>query len=103
MIFRKIKWPSFSFFSKKMVIDTFCYGPVEQENARSLDLYTSPKANENTPLVIFIHGGAWRTEDKSDYKTLAMDCLSLGISVVSVNYRQDSLYILCIKQTDTCA
>ncbi|KAG1047360.1 hypothetical protein G6F46_009754 [Rhizopus delemar] len=62
-----------------MVIDTFCYGPVEQENARSLDLYTSPKANENTPLVIFIHGGAWRTEDKSDYKTLAMDCLSLSL------------------------
>lgn len=70
-----------------MIIDTFCYGSVEQENSRSLDLYTSPKANENTPLVIFIHGGAWRTEDKSDYKTLATDCLSLGISVVSVNYR----------------
>lgn len=90
-------------FFSKMIIDTFCYGSVEQENSRSLDLYTSPKANENTPLVIFIHGGAWRTEDKSDYKTLATDCLSLGISVVSVNYRQDSLSIPFIQQTYTCA
>ncbi|KAI9273743.1 Alpha/Beta hydrolase protein [Sporodiniella umbellata] len=57
------------------------------DNYRALDFYTTPEANEKTPLVVFIHGGAWRSEDKEDYKKLTTECLSLNISVVSVNYR----------------
>ncbi|CAO3669479.1 unnamed protein product [Rhizopus stolonifer] len=63
------------------------YYTSDTDPFRALDFYAAPQANEKTPLVMLIHGGAWRTEDKADYKQLATDSLSLGISVVSVNYR----------------
>jgi acetyl esterase/lipase len=74
-------------------MNTFCYSKNKNTtNEKSLDLYSCPDANDKTPLVVFIHGGAWRTEDKSDYRALATDCLSLGITAVSVNYRLNMKY-----------
>ncbi|KAI8375830.1 Alpha/Beta hydrolase protein [Blakeslea trispora] len=67
--------------------ETHCYGPVPGENFRSLDLYFTPNSTKDSPLVVFIHGGAWRTEDKGDYKELARGFNQLGISTASVNYR----------------
>lgn len=63
---------------------TLCYGPVENDTLRSIDLYES--GTSESPLIVLIHGGAWRTEDKSDYRNLAHDLTHLG-SVASVNYR----------------
>ncbi|KAL7322199.1 hypothetical protein PS15p_211854 [Mucor circinelloides] len=72
-----------------MSIQTFtrCYGPTEGENARSIDLYFPAQANKSSPLIVFIHGGAWRTEDKADYKQLCTGFSELGYSCASVNYR----------------
>jgi acetyl esterase/lipase len=39
-----------------------------------------------TPLVFFIHGGSWRSNDK-DKVTGLREYLPAGISVVSINYR----------------
>lgn len=41
-----------------------------------------------TPLVVFIHGGGWRSGDKTGYGTTSIQpFLDLGISVASINYR----------------
>ena len=43
-------------------------------------------SSEPTPLVFFIHGGSWRSNDK-DKVTGVKQYLAAGISVVSINYR----------------
>ncbi|KAI8367440.1 Alpha/Beta hydrolase protein [Choanephora cucurbitarum] len=67
--------------------ETHCYGPTLNENFRSLDLYLLPNSTKDSPLVVFVHGGAWRSEDKKDYQELARGFNELGISAASVNYR----------------
>ncbi|KAI8881316.1 alpha/beta-hydrolase [Backusella circina FSU 941] len=68
-------------------MSTYTYGPIPNENARSLDLYEAPNGDATTPLVVIVHGGAWRTEDKADYEDLALQFNDQGFSVASVNYR----------------
>jgi acetyl esterase/lipase len=70
-----------------MTCTTLTYGSIENENFRSLDLYITKESTNASPLIVLIHGGAWRSEDKSDYKDLAIGLTNLGVSVVSVNYR----------------
>ncbi|KAL9538669.1 hypothetical protein MBANPS3_010763 [Mucor bainieri] len=80
-----------------MSIQTFtrCYGPTEGEDARSVDLYLpAAQASKSSPLIVFIHGGAWRTEDKADYKQLCTGFSELGYACASVNYR------LSLKEND---
>ncbi|KAI0341743.1 alpha/beta-hydrolase [Trametopsis cervina] len=57
----------------------------------SFDLYTPsiiPDEIASPPLLIFVHGGAWRAEDKKDYGSLARRLVSLtGYPVAVPNYR----------------
>lgn len=66
---------------------TCTYLDTGNEKFNSLDLYFSEDSTNATPLITLIHGGAWRSEDKSDYKDLALGFTKLGYSVASVNYR----------------
>ena len=50
----------------------------------TLDIFS---AKQNRGLVIFIHGGYWRSLDKSDFSFFAEPYLAEGISVASINYR----------------
>ena len=64
------------------------YGPHERN---VLDLWKA-KANARpdvaTPVVIFFHGGGFRSGDKSNVPAaLLARCLKAGISVASANYR----------------
>jgi arylformamidase len=59
----------------------FFYG---QNTLQTLDLFP---AKQNRGLVIFIHGGYWRSLDKSDFSFFAEPYLAEGISVASINYR----------------
>lgn len=53
---------------------------------RSLDLYLpEKKPDEKLPLVIWIHGGAWRTGDKAGDQALWL--LKDGFATASINYR----------------
>jgi hypothetical protein len=55
-----------------------------------LDLWKA-KSGGPTPLVIYIHGGAFAHGDKSQIESLVLEkCLSRGISVASINYRFSS-------------
>ena len=52
-----------------------------------LDLWKAP-SHEPTPLVVYIHGGGFRSGDKSNLPAQLVDlCLRSGISVASINYR----------------
>jgi len=57
------------------------YGETAGER---LDLY--PARGDGTPLLVFIHGGYWRSLDKSDFSWLAPPFNSHGISVALLNY-----------------
>ncbi|MBI3911476.1 MAG: alpha/beta hydrolase [Armatimonadetes bacterium] len=60
------------------------YGPHERN---LLDLWKA-KSDQPTPLVVFIHGGGFRSGDKSDLApSLLRRCLAAGISVAAINYR----------------
>lgn len=51
---------------------------------QKLDLYV-PDTGENLPLVIWIHGGAWRGGNKTHYVPMAY--LNAGYAGASINYR----------------
>jgi len=57
--------------------------PVEQQ----LDLYLPSDVRPEAPLLLFIHGGAWISGDKSEAKTIAEQISNEGIAVASANYR----------------
>lgn len=60
------------------------YGPHERN---VLDFWAAPSSRP-TPLVIYIHGGAWRINDKSEVTpSLIARCRAAGFSVASINYR----------------
>ncbi|GAA5979792.1 hypothetical protein JCM11641_002695 [Rhodosporidiobolus odoratus] len=41
--------------------------PGANDVRQSLDLYLPSSASPNSPLLVFIHGGAWRSESKDDF------------------------------------
>jgi len=50
----------------------------------SLDIF--PAHQPNAPVVVFIHGGYWRSLDKSDHSFVAPALQAMGACVVIVNY-----------------
>ncbi|KAG2756001.1 alpha/beta-hydrolase [Suillus brevipes Sb2] len=65
------------------------YIPSEPpNNFQSFDIYCRPSDGDALPLVCFIHGGAWRSEDKLDHAGLARRLASFtGYAVAVPNYR----------------
>ncbi len=51
---------------------------------QKLDLYV-PDTGENLPLIIWVHGGAWRGGDKTHYNP--KEYLKAGYAGASINYR----------------
>jgi len=51
-----------------------------------LDLYL-PKDKKNFPVLVFIHGGSWRSGDKALYPALGNRFAKLGIGVAIPSYR----------------
>lgn len=57
------------------------YGPGAGE---SLDVF--PAARPDAPVLVFIHGGWWRTLDKADHSFVAPAFVAAGAMVVVPNY-----------------
>jgi acetyl esterase/lipase len=51
-----------------------------------LDIFT-PKDQKDFPVLFFVHGGAWRSGNKSLYPTLGKTFAEQGIGTVVINYR----------------
>ncbi len=51
---------------------------------QSLDFF--PAAHADAPLFVFIHGGWWRSLDKSDFSWIAPPFVERGVAVALLNY-----------------
>jgi acetyl esterase/lipase len=51
-----------------------------------LDVYV-PKGKKDFPVVVFVHGGNWRSGDKDLYTPLGMSLAADGVGCVIINYR----------------
>lgn len=57
---------------------------------QSLDLFVpKKKADSETlpPLLVYIHGGAWRSGDKNEYTYFADFFVPKGFALAVINYR----------------
>ncbi len=59
----------------------YYYGPSPAE---TLDIF--PAEAGRAPLLLFLHGGYWRSLDKRDFAFLAPAFVDAGVSVALVNY-----------------
>lgn len=57
------------------------YGPSDDER---LDIF--PTAGRGAPVVVYIHGGAWRRSDKSDASYQAEAFVGAGAAYVATNF-----------------
>ena len=61
---------------------------VEKGHARQkLDLYLPADAKEPLPLIIWVHGGAWKEGSKEQCQPLHQGFLAKGYAIASINYR----------------
>jgi len=58
--------------------------PYGDEPAERLDIF--PAAEEPSPLMVFVHGGYWRSMDKSDFSWIAPNFVKRGAAVALINY-----------------
>ena len=59
--------------------------PYGSHKLQTLDLAASKSTD--SPIFLFIHGGYWKTLDKSSHRFLANPFLEAGCAAVNVNYR----------------
>jgi arylformamidase len=52
----------------------------------TLDIFPSDQATDKAPVVVFIHGGYWRSLDKADHSFVAPAFTAQGAHVVVPNY-----------------
>jgi arylformamidase len=80
-IFARWHAQSLATYAAHACVRDLAYGTHAKQ---TLDLFVAPARRG---LVIFIHGGYWRSLDKSDFAFAAEPYLAQGISVANVNYR----------------
>jgi arylformamidase len=58
--------------------------PYGESSGERLDFF--PASRRNAPLLVFIHGGWWRSLDKSDFSFIAPAYVRAGFNVALPNY-----------------
>ena len=62
-----------------------------------LDIYLPPNANNNTPLIVWVHGGAWMLNDKyadmGYMKNTIKTFINNGYALASIDYRHSTTAI----------
>ena len=63
--------------------------------AHLLDIYLPPNAKANTPLIVWVHGGAWMLNDKyadmSYMKQTIKGFIDSGYALASIDYRYSTV------------
>lgn len=67
------------------VIENISYVDDDKTAAHTLDLYFPPGEHTKVPLLVWIHGGAWKEGDKQP--SPMMPLLVRGFAVAGINYR----------------
>ena len=64
-----------------------------------LDIYKPKNLNQTAPLLVFIHGGGWRSGDRSDYLVYLIAFAKKGYMTATVSYRflKDAPYPACVE------
>lgn len=64
-----------------------------------LDMYIPENLQKPAPLLVFIHGGGWRSGNRSDYLVYLIDFAKRGYITATVSYRllADSCYPACAE------
>ncbi|HFC01256.1 MAG TPA: alpha/beta hydrolase, partial [Phaeodactylibacter sp.] len=58
-----------------------------KEKILKLDLYHKNNITQPTPLLVFIHGGSWKSGDKDDYRRYLVDFAEKGYITATIAYR----------------
>lgn len=58
--------------------------PYGDTTGEKLDIF--PTRGDGAPLLVFIHGGYWRSLDKSDFAWIAPPFVAEGVAVALLNY-----------------
>ena len=69
---------------------SYCEGSAEDAAKHKLDIYVPkdlPKGKTNAPVLFFVHGGAWKSGDRSNYVPLGNRYAREGIITVVPSYR----------------
>ncbi len=62
--------------------------PYGEDPSQKLDIHHLKSTDKTLkPVIFFIHGGGWTSEDKSNTRFYALDWIKNGYTVVSINYR----------------
>lgn len=62
--------------------------PYGEDPLQRLDIHHLKDGHEKKrPVIFFIHGGGWTSEDKSNTRFYALEWINRGYTVVSINYR----------------
>ncbi|KAI9291542.1 alpha/beta-hydrolase [Neoconidiobolus thromboides FSU 785] len=89
-----IVWPHIPLKSKLLLpinnLQNITYTGDTSNWINSYDVYLPKDQSINTPLLIWIHGGAWVSGDKRDDSEFASKLADLGIATVVLNYRLSS-------------
>jgi len=70
----------------EIVRDLAYYEGKDADERHKLDLYL-PKGRKDFPVMLFVHGGAWRSGEKESYAPLGQVFAKNGVGVVVINYR----------------
>lgn len=81
------------------ILRDLSYGP--HPVAHRLDVYRKPGV-ENAPVVLYLHGGAFRILSKDTHWTMALQFASRGYVVVVINYRLAPKYPFPAAIEDAC-
>lgn len=85
------------FVNKDISYSTKPTGTKDAE--RELDIYFPLTGAETSPVLLFVHGGAWRTGDKAEHSWLAENLAKQGFTVAVNNYRlvllKHNIYWIC--------
>jgi len=60
------------------------FGPTTL--AEHLDLYPAPRSEGPAPVLVYLHGGAWKSRTSKEFGFVARGPASRGVATVVVNY-----------------
>jgi acetyl esterase/lipase len=75
------------------------YKTVDNKDLK-LDIYHKKDVSEATPLIIFIHGGAWKKGDKHDYWPYLIPYAEKGYITATIQYRLTDVAIYPAQLND---